>query len=195
MMFKNSKRVDVLYDKERDWAETGNYAKPAALTLVGLHESGRADFSGVPFEATGVKGEVGYFQPHYDKFLMSNVLLHTVESEFENDFVSVITQNKPKIVHFYSFQPFGVEALTATRHALDQAEIVVSIFDERLLKPKNFRSMSLPNITHKTGMRTFRKQFLLEHLSVVDRFLFADEDLMEAHIEWGLDAKRCAVVA
>jgi hypothetical protein len=71
------------------------------------------------------QGEILYHADEYDHFLLSN----RNTEEIERDFLRVVRDLRPDVVHFHHFIGLGLECLYAVRKALPETLIIVTFHE------------------------------------------------------------------
>jgi glycosyltransferase involved in cell wall biosynthesis len=151
-------------------------------------------------------GEILYHADEYDHFLISN----RNTQELERDFLRVLRDLKPEVVHFHHFIGLGLECLHAVRRTLPDCIIVVT-FHEMLSICHHHGQMvktgggklchraspsdcnaCFPEITPARFLR--REHFVRSLLEVADYFVSPSEFLVDRYVEWGLDRSRFTVI-
>lgn len=150
-------------------------------------------------------GEILYHADDYDHFLLSN---HNTD-EVERDFLRVVRELKPDVVHFHHFIGLGLECLYAVRRALPETLIVVT-FHEFLSICHHHGQMvktsgklctrsspadcnaCFPELSPARFL--LREQFVRGLLEVADHFVSPSQFLVDRYVDWGLDRERFSVI-
>ena len=148
-------------------------------------------------------GEILYHADEYDHFLLSN----RNTEELERDFLRVLRDLKPDVVHFHHFIGLGLETLYAVRRALPDCVIVIT-FHEFLSICHHHGQMvktggtklcyraspadcngCFPEISPARFLRAraFRTRHCFE---VADYFVSPSQFLVDRYVDWGLDPSR-----
>lgn len=152
------------------------------------------------------EGEYLYHADDYDHFLISN---HNTE-ELERDFLRVVRDLQPDVVHFHHFIGLGLECIQAVRQELPDCAIVVTLHEflaichhhGQMVKTAGAKlcnratpndcNACFPDISPARFLR--REHFIRGLLQVADHFVSPSEFLMTRFVEWGLDPAKCSVI-
>ncbi|RDJ22153.1 glycosyltransferase [Bosea caraganae] len=151
-------------------------------------------------------GELLYYAEEYDHFLISN----RNTEEIERDFVRVLRDLKPDVVHFHHFIGLGLECLYAVRDTLPDALIVVTFHEYlsichhhgQMVKTGAFKlcyrssptdcNACFPEISPARFLA--RETFIKGMLNLADHFVSPSRFLAERFQDWGLAADRFSVI-
>ncbi|MGO4571235.1 glycosyltransferase family 4 protein [Microvirga sp. 2TAF3] len=152
------------------------------------------------------EGEFLYHADDYDHFFLSN---HNTE-EIERDFLRVVLDLKPDVIHFHHFIGLGLECLHAVRRALPNAVIVVTLHEflaichhhGQMVKTKNTSlcrqsspadcNACFPDISPARFL--LREHFVRGLLQVADHFVSPSQFLVDRYVDWGLDRSKFTVI-
>jgi glycosyltransferase involved in cell wall biosynthesis len=152
------------------------------------------------------EGEFLYHSDDYDHFLLSN----SNTQEIERDFLRVVRELKPDVVHFHHFIGLGLECLHAVRNSLPDAIIVVTFHEflpichhhGQMVKTINSKlchraspadcNACFPDISPARFLR--REKFVRGLLQVADHFISPSRFLLGRYIEWGIDPAKFSVI-
>ncbi|WP_210483377.1 glycosyltransferase family 4 protein [Microvirga antarctica] len=151
-------------------------------------------------------GEILYHADDYDDFLLSN---HNTE-ELERDFLRVVRELKPHVVHFHHFIGLGLECLYAVRQALPEVIIVVTFHEflsichhhGQMVKTGSTKlchrsspadcNACFPAIPPARFLR--REYFIRSLLQVADHFVSPSQFLVDRYVDWGLSRDQFTVI-
>lgn len=151
-------------------------------------------------------GELLYYAEDYDHFLISN----RATDEIERDFVRVLRDLKPDVVHFHHFIGLGLECLFAVRDTLPDALIVVTFHEYlsichhhgQMVKTGAFKlcyraspsdcNACFPEIAPSRFLA--RETFIKGILNLADHFVSPSRFLAERYQQWGLAPQRFSVI-
>ncbi|WP_152016023.1 MULTISPECIES: glycosyltransferase family 4 protein [unclassified Bosea (in: a-proteobacteria)] len=151
-------------------------------------------------------GELLYYAEEYDHFLLSN----RATDEIERDFVRVLRDLKPDVVHFHHFIGLGLECIFAVRDTLPDALIVVTFHEYlsichhhgQMVKTGAFKlcyrsspsdcNACFPDISPSRFLA--RETFIKGILNLADHFISPSRFLAERYQQWGLSAERFSVI-
>lgn len=151
-------------------------------------------------------GEMLYYAEDYDHFLLSN----RATEEIERDFVRVLRDLKPDVVHFHHFIGLGLECLFAVRDTLPDALIVVTFHEYlsichhhgQMVKTGAFKlcyrsspsdcNACFPEIAPARFLA--RETFIKGLLNLADHFVSPSRFLAERYQAWGLAPERFSVI-
>ncbi len=152
------------------------------------------------------EGEFLYHADEYDHFLISN----RNTEEIERDFMRVLNDLKPDVVHFHHFIGLGLETIYAVRRALPDCVIVITFHEflsicnhhGQMVKTggtklcnratPNDCNACFPEISPARFLR--REHFIRGLLQVADYFVSPSQFLAERYIDWGIDASKMIVI-
>ncbi|MGO4706818.1 glycosyltransferase family 4 protein [Microvirga sp. 2MCAF38] len=152
------------------------------------------------------EGEILYHADDYDHFFLSN---HNTE-EIERDFLRVVQEIKPDVIHLHHFIGLGLECLYAVRRALPDTIIVVTFHEflsichhhGQMVKAKGSNlcrqsspadcNACFPDISPARFLR--REQFVRGLLQIADHFVSPSQFLVDRYVEWGLDRSKFTVI-
>ncbi len=151
-------------------------------------------------------GELLYYAEDYDHFLISN----RATEEIERDFVRVLRDLKPDVVHFHHFIGLGLECLFAARDTLPDALIVVTFHEYlsichhhgQMVKTGAFKlchrasptdcNACFPDISPARFLA--RETFIKGVLGLADHFISPSRFLADRYMDWGLAEERFSVI-
>jgi len=152
------------------------------------------------------EGEFLYHADEYDHFLISN----RNTEEIERDFMRVLNDLKPDVVHFHHFIGLGLETIYAVRRTLPDCVIVITFHEflsicnhhGQMVKTggtklcnratPNDCNACFPEISPARFLR--REHFIRGLLQVADYFVSPSQFLADRYIDWGLDASKMIVI-
>ncbi len=152
------------------------------------------------------EGEFLYHADEYDHFLISN----RNTEEIERDFMRVLNDLKPDVVHFHHFIGLGLETIYAVRRALPDCVIVITFHEflsicnhhGQMVKTggtklcnratPNDCNACFPEISPARFLR--REHFIRGLLQVADYFVSPSQFLADRYIDWGIDASKMIVI-
>lgn len=154
-----------------------------------------------PFEAN----EYVYVGGGYDHFIHSNP-----DPEFPAEFMTLLRDIRPDVVHLHHYANFGVEVFYQIRRAVPEARIVLTLH-EYLAVCNHFGQMvKKPNFApcYASGLRDcarcfperteqdffLRELFLKRFFRLVDHFVSPSRFLADRYIAWGIEAERISVI-
>lgn len=150
--------------------------------------------------------ELLYFADDYDHFLVSN----RATDEIRGDFVRVLRDLRPDVVHFHHFIGLGLECLYAVRDALPEAAIVVTFHEYlgichhhgQMVKTTGMKlcdrasphecNACFPQIAPSRFLA--RERFIRDLLDLADHFVSPSRFLAGRYAEWGLDPDKFSVL-
>jgi glycosyltransferase involved in cell wall biosynthesis len=147
-----------------------------------------------------------YHADEYDHFLISN----RNTEEVERDFLRVLRDLKPDVVHFHHFIGLGLETIYAVRGVLPDCVIVIT-FHEFLSICNHHGQMvktSSTKLCHRASPSDcnacfpeisparflLREHFVRGLLDVADYFVSPSQFLVDRYVDWGLDPSRFIVI-
>lgn len=146
-----------------------------------------------------------YVSHGFDHFLHSNP-----DSEFPAEFMALLTELRPDVVHLHHYTNFGMEILHLIRRALPSARIVVTLHEFLAICGHFGQMLKRPSLSlcDKSSMRDcarcfperteqdffMREIFIKRFLLLADAFIAPSHFLAARYIAWGLPADRMAVV-
>ncbi|QRM30271.1 glycosyltransferase family 4 protein [Microvirga sp. VF16] len=152
------------------------------------------------------EGEFLYHADEYDHFLISN----RNTEEIERDFLRVLRDLKPDVVHFHHFIGLGLEMIYAVRQALPDCVIVITFHEflsicnhhGQMVKTGGTKlchraspsdcNACFPEISPARFLR--REHFIRGLLDVADYFVSPSQFLVDRYVDWGLDRSRFIVI-
>lgn len=152
------------------------------------------------------EGEFLYHADEYDHFLLSN----RNTEEVERDFMRVLNDLKPDVVHFHHFIGLGLETIYAVRRCLPDCVIVITFHEflsichhhGQMVKTGGTKlchraspgdcNACFPEISPARFLR--RENFVRGLLQVADYFVSPSQFLADRYIDWGLDASKMIVI-
>ncbi|WP_445501383.1 glycosyltransferase family 4 protein [Microvirga sp. G4-2] len=151
-------------------------------------------------------GDILYHADEYDHFLISN----RGTEELERDFIRVLRDLKPDVVHFHHFIGLGLETIYSVRSALPDCVIVVTFHEflsichhhGQMVKTGGTKlchraspsdcNACFPEISPARFLR--REHFVRGLLEVADFFVSPSQFLVDRYVDWGLDPSRFIVI-
>jgi glycosyltransferase involved in cell wall biosynthesis len=151
-------------------------------------------------------GDILYHADEYDHFLISN----RGTEELERDFVRVLRDLKPDVVHFHHFIGLGLETIYSVRSALPDCVIVVTFHEflsichhhGQMVKTGGAKlchraspsdcNACFPEISPARFLR--REHFVRGLLEVADFFVSPSQFLVDRYVDWGLDRSRFIII-
>ena len=151
-------------------------------------------------------GDILYHADEYDHFLISN----RNTEELERDFLRVLRDLKPDVVHFHHFIGLGLETVYAVRRALPDCVIVITFHEflsichhhGQMVKTGGTKlcqraspadcNSCFPEISPARFLR--REHFVRGLLEVADYFVSPSQFLVDRYVDWGLDPSRFIVI-
>jgi glycosyltransferase involved in cell wall biosynthesis len=152
------------------------------------------------------EGEFLYHADEYDHFLLSN----RNTEEIERDFLRVLRDLRPEVVHFHHFIGLGLEMIYAVRRALPDCVIVITFHEflsicshhGQMVKTGGTKlchraspsdcNACFPEISPARFLR--REHFIRGLLDVADFFVSPSQFLVDRYVDWGLDRSRFIVI-
>ncbi|WP_114944107.1 glycosyltransferase family 4 protein [Microvirga calopogonii] len=152
------------------------------------------------------EGEFLYHADEYDHFLISN----RNTEEIERDFLRVLRDLRPDVVHFHHFIGLGLEMIYAVRRALPACVIVITFHEflsicshhGQMVKTGGTKlchraspsdcNACFPEISPARFLR--REHFIRGLLDVADFFVSPSQFLVDRYVDWGLDRSRFIVI-
>lgn len=152
------------------------------------------------------EGEILYHADDYDHFFLSN----RNTEEIERDFLRVVLDLKPDVIHFHHFIGLGLECLYAVRRALPDTVIVVTFHEflsichhhGQMVKTRNNNlcrqaspadcNACFPDISPARFLR--RENFVRGLLELADHFVSPSQFLVDRYVDWGLDRAKFTVI-
>jgi glycosyltransferase involved in cell wall biosynthesis len=196
-------------------AEIAAYNLHKGLNKIGAAESrflARVGYPVVRHSGTALmslrqkEGEFLYHADEYDHFLLSN----RNTEEVERDFMRVLNDLKPDVVHFHHFIGLGLETIYAVRRCLPECVIVITFHEflsichhhGQMVKTGGTKlchrsspgdcNACFPEISPARFLR--RENFVRGLLQVADYFVSPSQFLADRYIDWGLDAAKMIVI-
>lgn len=160
------------------------------------------------FSGAGEGGRDILFHPgHYDSFLLRNNNRWVVTT----DYPVLLDSLKPDVVHFHHYVHVGLDLIRATRNALPNARIFVTLHEfcaichaaGRMVKTgKTFKLCErsgpaechscFPEITPEQF--TLRKLYIQSMFALVDGFISPSQFLKDRYVAWGLPEHKIVVL-
>ncbi|UVF20405.1 glycosyltransferase family 4 protein [Microvirga terrae] len=152
------------------------------------------------------EGEFLYHADEYDHFLISN----RNTEEIERDFLRVLKDLKPDVVHFHHFIGLGLEMIYAVRRARPDCVIVITFHEflsicshhGQMVKTGGTKlchraspsdcNACFPEVSPARFLR--REHFIRGLLDVADFFVSPSQFLVDRYVDWGLDRSRFIVI-
>jgi glycosyltransferase involved in cell wall biosynthesis len=178
-----------------------------AMFLAATNRIYRELHPGTSFQTIGdAADEVLVWAGHFDRFMMSQTDLHGIVP----DYVSLLEQFRPDVVHLHHLLLVGVEFPALVRRICPNATIALTLHDyypicahDGLMVRRQEKDRCLaaePNRCHGCFPEIPANSFLLRelnlkaHLSVIDRFIAPSQFLKDRYVEWGIPADRIALI-
>lgn len=149
--------------------------------------------------------DYAYVGHGFDHFIHSNG-----DPEFPPEFMTLLRDLKPDVVHLHHYTNFGVEALLQIRRALPDARIVLTLHEYlaicnhfgQMVKRPNFALCdgASPRACHKCFPEISEQDFFLRELfmkrffRLVDHFISPSHFLIDRYVAWGLPAGKLSMV-
>ncbi|HYD66706.1 glycosyltransferase family 4 protein [Azospirillum sp.] len=175
--------------------------------LAGTNELHRARRPGTAFQTVGRGGrDMLMWSGGFDQF---NLVQADVGGVF-TEFVELLRDYRPQVVHFHHLLLVGVEAIFAVRRALPEARIVVSLHDytaichrEGVMVRRDGGTLCreatpdactgcFPEIPR--GHFKLRDVNIRTHFRLVDAFLAPSRFLRDRYVAWGIAPERIRVL-
>jgi glycosyltransferase involved in cell wall biosynthesis len=156
--------------------------------------------------APGKPGQYFYFPQHYNFLHLSVGDWRTLKF-----FGELIASMRPDVIHFHHYHLVGVEAMRAARLAAPDAHICTTFHEmmaicladgQMLTRPgRDLCVQSSPMGCHgcfrdlRPEFFTLRGARLRAALDECDSFVFPTEFIAQRYVDWGLNRKKCFIVA
>ena len=179
-------------------------AESRFLARVG-HPTRRHDATAL-MRLRGDAREILFHADDYDHFLVSN----RNTDEIRRDFVRLLRDVGPDVVHFHHFIGLGLECLYAVREALPEATIVVTFHEYlgichhhgQMVKTAGMKlcNRATPNDCNgcfpEIAPARFlaRERFIRGMLELADHYVSPSRFLMDRYVAWGLDPAKFSVI-
>ncbi|MCB8821411.1 glycosyltransferase family 4 protein [Microvirga rosea] len=152
------------------------------------------------------EGEILYHADEYDHFFLSN----RNTDEIERDFLRVVLDLKPDVIHFHHFIGLGLECLYAVKRALPDTVVVVTFHEflsichhhGQMVKTRSNNlcrqsspadcNACFPEISPARFLR--RETFIRGLLELADHFVSPSQFLVDRYVDWGLDRSKFTVI-
>ena len=124
--------------------------------------------------------------------------------------VNIMKRFNPDIIHVHHFMYFGIEIFGILSHACPKAKIVLTVHEflsicahhGQMVKTGSMKLCHESSyydcaqcFPERTPMEFFvRKQFVQNHLSIVDHFISPSQFLADRYLKWGIHESRFKVI-
>ncbi|WP_165943547.1 glycosyltransferase [Roseicella aquatilis] len=149
--------------------------------------------------------DYAYVGHGFDHFIHSNS-----DPEFPPEFITLLRDLKPDVVHLHHYTNFGMEALLQIRRALPNVRIVLTLHEYlaicnhfgQMVKRPSFAlcDRASPRDCHKCFPEISEQDFFLRELfmkrflRLVDHFVSPSQFLIDRYAAWGLPADRLTMI-
>jgi glycosyltransferase involved in cell wall biosynthesis len=149
--------------------------------------------------------DFAYIGHGFDHFIHSNG-----DAEFPPEFMALLGELKPDVVHLHHYTNFGIEALLQIRRALPDARIILTLHEYlaicnhfgQMVKRPSFALCdgASPRACHKCFPEKSEPDFFLRELfmkrffRLVDQFVSPSQFLIDRYVAWGLPAERLTMI-
>lgn len=149
--------------------------------------------------------DYAYIGHGFDHFIHSNP-----DPEFPGEFMTLLRDLKPDVVHLHHYTNFGMEVLLQIRRALPDVRIVVTLHEYlaicnhfgQMVKRPNFSlcDRASPRACHKCFPEISEQDFFLRELfmkrflRLVDHFVSPSQFLIDRYVAWGLPAEKLSMI-
>ena len=149
--------------------------------------------------------DYAYIGHGFDHFIHSNG-----DPEFPPEFLTLLAELKPDVVHLHHYTNFGIEVLLQIRRVLPDVRIVLTLHEYlaicnhfgQMVKRPNFALCdgASPRACHKCFPEKPEPDFFLRELfmkrffRLVDHFVSPSQFLIDRYVAWGLDPQRVSVI-
>lgn len=131
-------------------------------------------------------------------------------AEIPREFMALLNELRPDVVHFHHFANFGLEFFLYVRRALPDARIVVTLHEFLAICNHFGQMMKRPSLSpcygasprdcarcfpeHTDNDFFMRELFIRRFFSLVDAFISPSQFLADRYIAWGLPATKMHVI-
>jgi glycosyltransferase involved in cell wall biosynthesis len=149
--------------------------------------------------------DFAYVGHGFDHFVHSNG-----DPEFPPEFMALLADLKPDVVHLHHYTNFGIEVLLQIRRALPDARIILTLHEYlaicnhfgQMVKRPDFGLCdgASPRACHKCFPEKPEPDFFLRELfmkrffRLVDHFVSPSHFLIDRYVAWGLPAERLSMI-
>ncbi|MDO9708297.1 glycosyltransferase [Paracraurococcus lichenis] len=149
--------------------------------------------------------DYAYVGHGFDHFIHSNS-----DPEFPPEFITLLRDLQPDVVHLHHYTNFGMEALLQIRRALPDVRIVLTLheylaicnhFGQMVKRPSfSLCDRSSPRDCHKCFPEISEQDFFLRELfmkrffRLVDHFVSPSHFLIDRYVRWGLPAAKLSMI-
>lgn len=149
--------------------------------------------------------DYAYIGHGFDHFIHSNG-----DPEFPPEFLTLLADLKPDVVHLHHYTNFGIEVLLQIRRALPDVRIILTLHEYlaicnhfgQMVKRPNFALCdgASPRACHKCFPEKPEPDFFLRELfmkrffRLVDHFISPSHFLIDRYVAWGLPAERLSMI-
>jgi glycosyltransferase involved in cell wall biosynthesis len=149
--------------------------------------------------------DYAYIGHGFDHFIHSNG-----DPEFPPEFMTLLAELKPDVVHLHHYTNFGIEALLQIRRVLPDVRIILTLHEYlaicnhfgQMVKRPNFALCdgASPRACHKCFPEKPEPDFFLRELfmkrffRLVDHFVSPSQFLIDRYVAWGLPAERLTMI-
>jgi glycosyltransferase involved in cell wall biosynthesis len=149
--------------------------------------------------------DYAYIGHGFDHFIHSNG-----DPEFPPEFMTLLADLKPDVVHLHHYTNFGIEALLQIRRVLPDVRIILTLHEYlaicnhfgQMVKRPNFAlcESASPRACHKCFPEKPEPDFFLRELfmkrffRLVDHFVSPSHFLIDRYVAWGLPAERLTMI-
>lgn len=149
--------------------------------------------------------DYAYVGHGFDHFLHSNSDL-----EFPPEFITLLRDLRPDVVHLHHYTNFGMEALLQIRRALPAVRILLTLHEYlaicnhfgQMVKRPSFAlcDSASPRSCHKCFPEISEQDFFLRELfmkrffRLVDRFVSPSRFLIDRYVAWGLPPEQLSMI-
>lgn len=149
--------------------------------------------------------DYAYVGHGFDHFIHSNS-----DPEFPPEFIALLQDLRPDVVHLHHYTNFGMEALLQIRRALPEVRIVLTLHEYlaicnhfgQMVKRPNFALCDgasargchkcFPEISEQDFF--LRELFMKRFLGLVDHFISPSHFLIDRYVRWGLPAEKLSMI-
>lgn len=141
----------------------------------------------------------------FDHFIHSNG-----DPEFPPEFMTLLVELKPDVIHLHHYTNFGIEVLLQIRRVLPDVRIILTLHEYlaicnhfgQMVKRPSFALCdgASPRACHKCFPETpepdffLRELFMKRFLRLVDHFVSPSQFLIDRYVAWGLPAERLTMI-
>jgi glycosyltransferase involved in cell wall biosynthesis len=149
--------------------------------------------------------DFAYVGHGFDHFVHSNG-----DPEFPPEFMALLADLKPDVVHLHHYTNFGIEALLQIRRALPDARIILTLHEYlaicnhfgQMVKRPSFAPCegASPRACHTCFPERSEPDFFLRELfmkrffRLVDHFVSPSHFLIDRYVAWGLPPERLTMI-